>query len=92
MSANADTNTTPNPAPEPVSVTLEVPGRIARDYQMLADAGVWLSLEDALQHAVIQSWRFERASYHAVRIDLAKEDEEDETTDEVRPADPAAEG
>lgn len=71
----ADTTDTALPTPEPVRVSFDLPGRIARDYQKLVDLGVWLTLEDALQHAVAQSWRFERGSYHSIRLDTEPQDE-----------------
>lgn len=81
---------TPAPATEPVRVTLELPPRLVADYQRLAAAGVYLSLEEALRHGLTSSWRFERASYLSLRLDLR--DSKDGEVDEDGSADGAATG
>ena len=84
MSEN-DTQTA-TPALEPVQVTFEVPGRLYRDYSLLVGAGLYLSTEEALRQAVITSWRYDRGTYHSLRIDLGQDGEEKGDRDEQEPA------
>jgi Arc/MetJ-type ribon-helix-helix transcriptional regulator len=86
MSTNAAE--TAIPPLEPVEVTLEMPGRLFRDYNRLVEAGLYLSVEEALRQAVIASWRHERGTYHTLRIDPADRDVDE--TDGQEPA-PSAE-
>ncbi len=88
MSEN-DTQTVTS-ALEPVQVTFEVPGRLYQDYSRLVTAGVYMSTDEALRHAVITSWRYDRGTYHSLRIDLGKDDEEKAKRDDQAPA-PSAE-
>lgn len=80
MSDN-DTHTAPDtpatpPALAPVEVTLELPGRLYHDYSLLVGAGLYMNTEEALRHAVITSWRFDRGTYHTLRLDFGSDDEE----------------
>ena len=52
------------------TVTLEVPARILEDLRSLVDAGLFLSLDEALWVSLLSSWRYLRASYVRIRIDL----------------------
>jgi Arc/MetJ-type ribon-helix-helix transcriptional regulator len=62
------------------TVALEVPARILKDLRSLVDTGLYLSLEEALRESLLTNWRFLRASYHRIRVDLsdpaADEDQE----------------
>jgi len=51
----SDTTQTTEPTPEPVQVTLMLPGRIAQDFERLVQLGVYLSLADAIRHATVVS-------------------------------------
>lgn len=55
--------------PKSELVSLEVPGRVLRDLRSLVDAGLYLSLDEALREALLNSWRYLRASCHRIRID-----------------------
>jgi hypothetical protein len=37
---------------------------------LLVDAGLFLSLDEALRESLLSSWRYLRASYVRIRIDL----------------------
>ncbi len=50
-------------------VTVEVPAQILKDLRSLVDAGLYLSLDEALRETLLSSWRYLRASYHCIRID-----------------------
>ncbi len=82
----ADTTDTAASTPAPVSVTLELPGRIVLYYDMLTEAGLYLSTPEALRQAVLNSYRFEKGSFHSLRIDTDpgedKPAEEAEITDQ----------
>ena len=78
------------PALEPVQVTLDLPGRLYRDYSLLVGAGLYLSTEEALRQAVITSWRYDRGTYHSLRIDVGNDEEEKAKRDDQEPA-PSAE-
>lgn len=60
-------------------VTIEVPARILKDLRSLVDAGLYLSLDEALRETLLSSWRYLRAGYLSIRIDqsdpAAEEDE-----------------
>lgn len=84
MSDN-DTQTA-TPALEPVQVTLDLPGRLYHDYSLLVGAGLYLSTEEALRQAVITSWRYDRGTYHSLRIDLGNDEEQKADKDEQEPA------
>lgn len=74
---------------ETVSVT--IPPRILRDLRSLTDAGIYLSVDEALREAIVTSWRFLRGSYHNIRIDgpLAEEDEKSsDAADDPQPDEP----
>ena len=58
------------PALEPVRVSLEVPGRLVRDYNQLVTAGLYMSVEEALRHGLVASWRFDHGLFHTVRVDV----------------------
>lgn len=51
------------------TVAIEVPARILKDLRSLVDAGLFLSLDEALRESLLSSWRYLRASYHRIRID-----------------------
>ena len=55
-------------------VTVEVPVRILKDLRSLVDAGLYLSLDEALRESLLSSWRYLRASYHRIRIDRSDPD------------------
>ena len=71
-----ETGTTETDDRAPVTITLEVPGRVARDYERLARAGVYLSLEEALRATLVTGWRYDRGSFLSVRVDGAKDESE----------------
>jgi Arc/MetJ-type ribon-helix-helix transcriptional regulator len=83
---------------EPEKVTLEVPGRIIRDMRMLVEAGIYLSVDEALRESILANWRFIRGSYHSIRIDGPTDDVEraaeapagDDPKDEPSKGDPTA--
>jgi Arc/MetJ-type ribon-helix-helix transcriptional regulator len=50
-------------------VTLDVPIRILKDLRLLVDAGVYLSVDEALRESIVANWRFIRGSYLSVRIE-----------------------
>jgi Arc/MetJ-type ribon-helix-helix transcriptional regulator len=56
------------------SVTLDVPGRIIRDMRTLVEAGIYLSVDEALRESILANWRFIRGSYHSIRIDGPTDD------------------
>lgn len=86
MSDN-DTTQTAIPALDPVQVTLDLPGRLFRDYSRLAELGLYLSTEEALRQAVLTSWRFDRGVFHSVRLDLGDDDEDaDKAAQELTPS------
>ena len=55
--------------PKSETVSLEVPARILTDLRALVDAGLYLSLDEALREALLNSWRYLRASVHRIRVD-----------------------
>ena len=55
--------------PKSETLSLEVPARILKDLRALVDAGLYLSLDEALREALLNSWRYLRASVHRIRID-----------------------
>ena len=55
--------------PKSETVALEVPDRILKDLRALVDAGLYLSLDEALREALLNSWRYLRASCIRIRID-----------------------
>lgn len=55
--------------PQIEPVTLELPPRILKDLRGLVDAGVYLSVEEALHELILVSWRHIRGSYHTIRIE-----------------------
>ena len=59
-------------------ITVEVPARILKDLRSLVDAGLYLSLDEALRKSPLSSWRYLRSSYHRVRIDPIDPADEDE--------------
>ena len=61
----------------PVELTLEVPGRLVRDYGALVTAGVYMSLEEALRATLVTGWRYDRGTYHSVRLDIGKDNEDE---------------
>lgn len=69
------TSTTEIPDLAPVEITLEVPGRVAHDYGLLVRTGVHLSLEEALRATLVTGWRYDRGTYHSVRLDWGTADE-----------------
>ena len=60
------------------TVTVEVPSRILKDLRSLVDAGLYLSLEEALRESLLSNWRYLRASYHHIRIDLGDPAEDED--------------
>ncbi|MBP1804665.1 hypothetical protein [Rubellimicrobium aerolatum] len=60
----------------PVQVTLDVPGRLARDYAELVRVGVYLSIEEAIREALVAGWRFNRGPHHTIRLDWSRDPEE----------------
>jgi hypothetical protein len=65
----------PEQPAEPVRVGLELPAGLARDYRQLVEDGIYPHLETALLHALVESWRHNRGSFHTVRLDLARPEE-----------------
>lgn len=67
---------------KPETVALEVPPRILADLRALVDAGLYLSLEEAVREALLNSWRFLDARCHRIRIepDAAVDGDKDEKT------------
>lgn len=55
--------------PKSETVSLEVPARILTDLRALVDAGLYLSLDEALREALLNSWRYLGASCHRIRVD-----------------------
>ena len=60
------------------TVTVEVPAWILKDLRSLVDAGLFLSLDEALREALLLSWRYLRASYHRIRIDQGDSAEDED--------------
>jgi Arc/MetJ-type ribon-helix-helix transcriptional regulator len=58
------------------SVTIDVPVRIIRDMRILVEAGIYLSVDEALRESILANWRFIRGSYHGIRIDGPTDDAE----------------
>ncbi len=56
-----------------VPMTLDVPGRIAEDVNALVAAGVYLSPGEALRGWIHSEWRYQRGTYHTLRLDLGSE-------------------
>ncbi len=65
------------------TVTLEVPSRILRDLRLLVDAGLFLSVDEALRESLLSSWRYLRASCHRIRIDLGDSAEDEDAQPEA---------
>ena len=63
------------------TVTLDVPGRILRDLRFLVDAGIYLSVEEALRESILANWRFIRGSYHSIRLEPKGEDDDEALAD-----------
>ena len=55
--------------PKSEQMTLDLPALVLRDIRALVDAGVYLSVEEALREFVLASWRFVRGSYHTILIE-----------------------
>ena len=55
--------------PKSEQLTLDLPALVLRDIRALVDAGVYLSVEEALREFLLASWRFVRGSYHSVLIE-----------------------
>jgi Arc/MetJ-type ribon-helix-helix transcriptional regulator len=72
--------------PEPVSLT--VPSFLLDYYRKMVEGGVYLSLDEALRQAILDSFRFQRGSFHRIRLDVGP-DEVDEPGDDGA-ADPDA--
>lgn len=70
--------------PKSETVTLEVPVRVLKDLRSLVDAGLYLSLEEALRESIVVSWRFMRGTYASIRLDTKAADADG---DEEAPAD-----
>jgi Arc/MetJ-type ribon-helix-helix transcriptional regulator len=69
--------------PNSETVTVEVPARILKDLRSLVDAGLFLSLDEALRESLLSSWRYLRASYHRIRIDQGDPAEDEDGQPEV---------
>jgi hypothetical protein len=69
----------PNDPTEPVQVTLDLPAGLARSSDGLVEPGIYPNRESALLHAIVESWRHTRGSYHTIRVDV------DSTPDAVEP-------
>lgn len=70
--------------PKSETVTIEVPARVLKDLRSLVDAGIYLSVEEALRESILASWRFMRGSYANIRLDTKAADADG---DEEAPAD-----
>jgi hypothetical protein len=79
-------DTQPNDPAEPGQVTLDLPAGLARSYDGLVEAGIYPNRESALLHAIVESWRHTRGSYHTIRVDI------DQTPDAVEPEPEGSEG
>jgi hypothetical protein len=71
----SDSAQPPEQPAEPVQVGLELPAGLFRDYNRLVEDGIYSDLETALLHALVESWRHSRGSFHTVRVDLAPREE-----------------
>jgi hypothetical protein len=65
----SDSTKPPEPA-EPVRVALDLPAGLVRDYDALVEDDIYPNRESALLHAIVESWRHNRGSFHRVRVDL----------------------
>jgi hypothetical protein len=65
----------PEQPAEPIRVELDLPAGLARDYDRLVEDGIYSDLKTALLHALVESWRHNRGSFHTVRFDLAPPEE-----------------
>ncbi|WP_210528347.1 hypothetical protein [Rubellimicrobium arenae] len=65
----SDTTDHPKPAPQPITVTLELPARVVMHYDLMTEAGLYLSTEEALRQAILNSLRFEKGSHLSLRLD-----------------------
>jgi hypothetical protein len=78
----SDRKQSPDQPAEPVRISLEVPAGLVQAYDGLVKDGIYPSRESAMLHAMVDSWRHNRGSFHTVRIDLvdrgASPDEETE--------------
>jgi Arc/MetJ-type ribon-helix-helix transcriptional regulator len=84
----SDTTETTPPALEPVSVTFELPALLVAFYTELTEAGLFLSVEEALRQAVLSSFRFERGSFLNVRVDADAGEEKPTDQTEKQGQDP----
>jgi hypothetical protein len=55
--------------PKSEQLTLDLPALVLKDIRALVDAGVYLSVEEALREFVLASWRVVRGSYHTILIE-----------------------
>ena len=65
----SDTTDNPKPAPQPITVTLELPARVVMHYDLMTEAGLFLSTEEALRQAILNSLRFEKGTHLSLRVD-----------------------
>jgi hypothetical protein len=63
-------STQPTDSVEPVQVTLDLPAGLVRDYDRLVQDDIYPTRESALLHAIVDSWRHNRGSFHRIRVDL----------------------
>jgi hypothetical protein len=65
------------------SETVILASRILKDLRSLVDAGLFLSLDEALRESLLSSWRYLRASCHCIRIDLGDPAEDEDAQPEA---------
>lgn len=49
-----------------------MPTGLVRAYDALVDDDIYSSREDALLHAIVESWWHNRGSFHSIRLDLVR--------------------
>lgn len=84
----SDTQHAPNEPAEPVRVTLALPAGLVRHYDGLVEQEIYPDRESALLHAVVESWRYNRGSFHRVRLDIGPGRDWQDDLDEPAPHDP----
>lgn len=67
---NIDMTQPPDEPMEAIQFMLKLPFGLVRDFDALVDMGIHADPQRALPHAIVESWRHNRGSFHTLRLDL----------------------